>query len=320
MIRTAYFSGQTLSYGGREYVDTFLQNEGYLWIDIDDELSSEDEGILRQLGCHRLAIQDSQRLRHPPKMEEFEENCFVLYRGFSSCEGLLNITTLPLAFFVNDVLLITKRSMPSIGVDTLWEHGKLTQLIVTPSLLLSKIMNASAQRYVDVILEAENDITELEDTMLENPDDQVMHKLISLKSHLRKLLRTSRYHTKLTDQLLSGGSRFINVEDNEVKHSFRDVHDKFERIESLCSMYYDLCGDLIEGYISLSSHQLNKTMQVLTVITAIFVPLTFIAGIYGMNFENMPELKYSSGYFIVWVVMLVIGVSLLVLFRKKRWL
>ena len=65
-------------------------------------------------------------------------------------------------------------------------------------------------------------------------------------------------------------------------------------------MYYDICGDLVDGYISISSHQLNITMRVLTVITAIFVPLTFIAGIYGMNFEYMPELSYQYGYFFVW--------------------
>ncbi|PJC85473.1 metal transporter [Vibrio sp. HA2012] len=320
MIRTAYFTGDTLLYGGSEHIDTYRQQGGRLWIDIDGELSGQEEDILLQLGCHRLAIQDSQRLRHPPKMEEFEENCFILYRGFSSNQGLLDVNTMSLAFFVNNSLLITKRTMSSVGVNALWEHPKLSQLIVTPALLLSRIMNASAQRYVDVILEAENDISELEDSMLAHPDDQVMHRLILLKSHLRKLLRTFSYHTKLTEQMLDGSSRFINIEENEIKHSFRDVHDKFERIESLCNMYYDLCGDLIEGYISLSSHQLNKTMQVLTVITAIFVPLTFIAGIYGMNFENMPELKFQSGYFIVWMVMLGIGISLLVLFRKKRWL
>jgi magnesium transporter len=85
-------------------------------------------------------------------------------------------------------------------------------------------------------------------------------------------------------------------------------------------MYYDICGDLINGYMSVTSHQLNATMRVLTVITALFVPLTFLAGIYGMNFEYIPELKFEHGYFTLLGVMSVISVGLIALFKKKRWL
>ena len=85
-------------------------------------------------------------------------------------------------------------------------------------------------------------------------------------------------------------------------------------------MYYDICGDLINGYMSVTSHQLNATMRVLTVITALFVPLTFLAGIYGMNFEYIPELKADNGYFILLGVMAVVSVVLLMVFKKKRWL
>ncbi len=85
-------------------------------------------------------------------------------------------------------------------------------------------------------------------------------------------------------------------------------------------MFYEICGDLIEGYISLSSHQLNLTMRVLTVITAVFVPLSFIAGLYGMNFEYIPELKFAGGYFVVLGVMIVTALGLLGLFRKKGWI
>jgi magnesium transporter len=85
-------------------------------------------------------------------------------------------------------------------------------------------------------------------------------------------------------------------------------------------MYYDICGDLINGYMSVTSHQLSATMRVLTVITAIFVPLAFLAGIYGMNFENIPELKLEYGYYGLLGVMYVISIGLIVLFKRKRWL
>lgn len=85
-------------------------------------------------------------------------------------------------------------------------------------------------------------------------------------------------------------------------------------------MYYEICGDLVDGYISLTSHRLNNTMKVLTIITAIFVPLSFLAGVYGMNFENMPELGMRYSYFILLGVMGSVAVGMLLLFRKLRWL
>jgi Mg2+ and Co2+ transporter CorA len=103
-------------------------------------------------------------------------------------------------------------------------------------------------------------------------------------------------------------------------HAINDVFERFERLHSLTQMYYDICGDLVDGYISISSHQLNITMRVLTVITAIFVPLTFLAGIYGMNFAHMPELPYRYGYPVLLLMMLAIGAGLLWVFWRKKWL
>ena len=99
-----------------------------------------------------------------------------------------------------------------------------------------------------------------------------------------------------------------------------DLRERLDRLLSLSQMYYDICGDLINGYMSVTSHQLNATMRVLTVITALFVPLTFLAGIYGMNFEYIPELKADNGYFILLGVMAVVSVVLLIVFKRKRWL
>ena len=96
--------------------------------------------------------------------------------------------------------------------------------------------------------------------------------------------------------------------------------DKNERLSSLSQMYYELTGDLLDSMLSMASHKLNGTMRVLTVITAVFVPLSFIVGLYGMNFEYIPELKFKYGYFMVVGFMLTLSVSLISLFRFKKWL
>lgn len=99
-----------------------------------------------------------------------------------------------------------------------------------------------------------------------------------------------------------------------------DVYEQQDRLDSLCTLYYQLASDLIEGYISVSSHRLNQIMRVLTIITAIFVPLSFLAGVYGMNFDHMPELHSRRGYITLLGIMGFTATVLLLTFRRKRWL
>ncbi|MBD1388954.1 magnesium transporter CorA family protein [Neiella sp. HB171785] len=320
MIRVAYFSEQSITMGDEQLIKQWQNDSGFIWIDFVREPKEQERALLAELGCHTLAIEDAQRDRRPPKVESFDHLSLVLYRGFSKTEELLDVKTMALSAFVGDRILITRRTEPSLGVEAMWQDEQLAHYVQSPALLLSKILNASAIRYTESVLEAEDEISELEDAMLTRSNDELMNRLIILKSHLRKLHRIKSYHVKLVRQILTGDINHFSMDDTEVKHSFRDVYDKFERLESLTALYYDLCGDLIEGYISLSSHQLNKTMQLLTVVSAIFVPLTFIAGIYGMNFEHIPELSFKYGYFVLWGFMAFMASALLILFRRKRWL
>lgn len=99
-----------------------------------------------------------------------------------------------------------------------------------------------------------------------------------------------------------------------------DLLEQAERLHSLSSLLYETTGDLTDGYLSVSAHRLNNVMRVLTVVTVLFVPLTFIAGIYGMNFAYIPELAVRWGYFAVIGVMAAIAITLLVLFKRKHWI
>jgi magnesium transporter len=104
------------------------------------------------------------------------------------------------------------------------------------------------------------------------------------------------------------------------RHEFNDLFEHTERLTSFTALYKELADDLMNGYISMSSHRLNQIMRVLTVVTVIFLPLTLLAGIYGMNFEYMPELNVKHAFFIMLGTMVAIVTGLLLLFRKMRWL
>lgn len=294
---------------------------GTIWIDLVDEPQKAEEKLLLGMGCHQLAVQDVQRPRHPPKFEDFDRDTLIIYRGFKKFDDDLKVEHVQVCYFVGHDFLITRRSGDSFGVEMLWNSdADIKRYLTLPAVLCTRILNASLSGYINRMLELEDNITSMEDAMLEHPTDTLMQQLVLYRSRLRKLNRVFRYHDKVFGEILRESTTTMDMGNPTLYHSMQDVFDKCERLSSLGQLFYDQCGDLVEGYLSLTSHQLNKTMQALTVITAIFVPLGLLSGIYGMNFENMPELHSRYGYFILLGVMGTVATTLLFLFKRRGWL
>lgn len=321
MIKTQLLSADgVLTTGGAEQMDIWRANaDTYIWIDLENETAVNEAKLLESFDCHPLAIEDVQRYRHPPKTESFEGHTLILYRGITQFNEDLTIEQMSIALFVGERQLISCHPRPSRGINNWWENAHKEGLLKSPALLATKIMLFSVSRYLDALLEFEPYLNELEDSMQERPNDETMRELIAYKSRLRKLKRIFNYHERLANNLLKDVPQTWIEEDGDIDHALQDLYERCERLHSLCTMYYEICGDLIEGYLSITSHMLNNTMKVLTVITAIFVPLTFIAGIYGMNFEHMPELKMEYGYFYVWGLMLLVA-AIFGGVAYKKWL
>lgn len=321
MIRTQLLTtnGDWLT-GNEELISRWREDQcGYIWIDLEGERPADEKTILQSLDCHQLAIEDVQRYRHPPKTETFDNHTLILYRGLSEFKKDLTFKQMTIALFAGDRCIISCHQRPSRGVNYYWEHAQQDGLLVSPGLLAAKIMRFSVGCYLDSILEFEPFLNEMEDSMQEKPNDEIMRELIAYKSRLRKLKRIFSYHERLVTNLLKDIPQRLIEEDGDIEHGLQDLFERCERLNSLCTMYYEICGDLINGYLSISSHQLNNTMKVLTIITAIFVPLTFIVGVYGMNFEYIPELHWHYGYFYIWAAMLVF-VGAATAFAYKKWL
>lgn len=321
MIRTLLVLGDgSIRQGDEALIDDWRrQPDSRLWLDIYAEDSRVEEQLLLSMNCHPLAIKDALRERHPPKLEEFSDHTFILYRGIASFDNELNHAGQSIAFFVSSRCLISRHPQAAMSIDKLMEDGAVAQLQKSAAHLALRIMHNSAGIYLENLLAFEERLSDLEDILIDHGDDQLMRELVHYRSRLVKLRRTFNYHKNITDELKGGEYERFPDEDS-ISHVLTDLHDRFERLHSLAQMFYDLCGDLVDGYISITSHQLNSTMRILTVITAIFVPLGFLAGLYGMNFDYIPELKVQGGYFILLGVMGTLAVGLLYLFRRMRWL
>lgn len=291
----------------------------HIWIDMQGEPEARERGELERLNCHPMAIQDAQKERHPPKIEEFEHHTLIIYRGISSFDAQLNFVPQQICFFIGERFLITLHPGEALSIDRLFSEQGSTLLAQSPERVALRVMYNSAGFYIDSLLEFESELSDLEDELLEKGNDVLMRKLTTYRSRLVKLRRIFSYHKGITQELTAYDYAHLPRDKNETLYAINDVAERFERLYTLTQMYYDICGDLVNGYISISSHQLNITMRILTVITAIFVPLTFIVGVYGMNFEYMPELGLQYGYFFVWGAMVGIGGCLIWLFKRKKW-
>jgi len=311
-----------LKTGSEELVSEWQKDEStVLWIDLNNVDKAQEKAILMQFGCHSLAISDAQRERHPPKVELFDRYIFLLYRGFVAKEDNLTFEHVQISMFIGHRVLITCHPQSSIAINSLFNEGCEKYLKRSPIHLALKIFHSSCGNYLQQLFSFEENLEKIEDEFQISGNDKMMREITAYRSQLIKIKRTFNYHVTIGNTL----SMYLEDDDTSLIttkeiHTVNDLRERLDRLLSLSQMYYDICGDLINGYMSVTSHQLNSTMRVLTVITALFVPLTFLAGIYGMNFEHIPELKSQNGYFILLGVMSVISVGLIALFKRKRWL
>jgi len=294
--------------------------ENRLWLDIEGEISPAMHAQLLRLGCHEVAITDIERARQPPKLHQFEHNTFILFRGIIQLDEHLVLTPQQIGFFVAERHLVTIHRGVSLSINRAWDELKEGQDRLDPGRLALQIIDYASDRYLQRILEFEAYLGEMEESLLNKPSDSVMTELVGYRSELRKLRRIFNYHNRLVEEILAEEPAYLGAGQEESRHLWRTLLDRCERLLSLTGMYYEICGDLVEGYISISSHELNTTMKILTIITAIFVPLSFLAGLYGMNFENMPELQFKYGYFFALAAMASTALLLIYIFKRKRWL
>ncbi|MEC9341172.1 MAG: magnesium/cobalt transporter CorA [Pseudomonadota bacterium] len=323
MLRAALFeeTQEKPHLGGEEVIDLWRQNgNGWIWLDLDDEPADAERELLKNhFGISDLAIDDAQRPRHPPKLEFFTGYFFLLLRRFDVAEPGEAPAFVQLAFFVGERFLVTRRHKRAPSIDGTWEamcQGGI-EAGRGPAHICYKVIRRMIDRYTPIVLEVEKRIDELEEEMLNNPRDALLSELMALNRNLKNLRRIFSYQQGLMEDLRDSEFSLIT---GHVKHEFHDAYEHMERLASLSNLYQEIVVDMMNGYLSLASHRLNQIMKVLTIATVIFLPLTLMVGVYGMNFENMPELNARYGYYVLLTIMGFTATGLLMLFHRLRWL
>lgn len=242
----------------------------------------------------------------------------LLLKILDADSNTLDFSTQQMAIFADQDFVIIRHDSRSNFLPDLREkiQGDAVEF-ESPYQHVASVARRMVNRYGRILLDLEERLDTVEDTLFVDFEEETMQELVGYNTALRKMRRVLNYHKTVTQDLCRHAERNKLGKWTE---SFEDIATEAKRFNSLAELYQNVINDLIEGYISLNGHHLNQVMKVLTVVTVIFVPLTLLVGIYGMNFENMPELKSAYGYYTLLGVMTFLAVGMAYVFRRKRWL
>jgi len=308
--------------GGEELLDAPVPTGGSVWIDLEGR-DPRYERLLSDWGFHPLAIEDAFTLNHQPKIEQYDDTIFLIARGIdfnvATDSPTDQLRTLKLAAFLSEGRLVTLHRAPLRSVLTVRERllgsgrshpGGATQL-------LWAVCDEMVDLYFPIVDTIGEEIEALELRVVESPSQTQLERVLQLRRGLSTLRRNMLPHRGVFQHL--GNVRGPLVDD-AASLSFRDTLDNVLRLADTIEQQRDLLTNVKDTYLSVVAQRTNDVMRVLTVFAAIILPLSLIAGIYGMNFENMPELRQPWGYFLVLGAMAAIATGMLAWFRRKKWI
>ena len=305
-----------------EQLPELLQDQAnVIWVDMEAPTAADEQVLLDVFHFHPLTVEDCRENRHYPKVEEFPGYIYFIVHGVRADTSPDRFNTIELDGFLGSNYVITYHH------DMFRSINNVKQLLRTspiacqrgPAFLLHQILDQVVDFYSPVLDDFDDRIDQLEDEIftLRRPNNQILAEIMDLK---RSVLRLRRISNKQMDIMLRMSRGEFHLIPEEMRPFYRDVYDHIVRVTDLAENYRDLISGSLEAYLSVVSNRLNEIMKVLTIFSAIMLPLTFIAGVYGMNFENMPELHSRYGYFGALIVMLVIAVVMLILFWRRGWI
>jgi magnesium transporter len=294
-----------------------LKSKQVNWINLD----GIDMGIIQAIGTHfnlhSLLVEDIST-DHQPKAEEFEEYLFFTLKMLYRIEdGVIDYEQI--SFVLGKDYLLSFQEKEGDLFGPLRERIRLDQGRVRKrkaDYLLYRLIDIIVDNYYIVLDAIGSQIEEIEEDIYQKTDGQQFRKIQQLKKELIYLRKALYPLRDALSKLIKDESGFI---ENSTIRYFSDVYDHVVHLIDSLDTYKDLSSGLMDIYINTLNTRTNEVMKVLTVISVIFMPLTFIVGVYGMNFEFMPELHQPLAYPIVWGVMLISVIVMILYFKYKKW-
>lgn len=309
-----------------ELPELLKNKDNVVWVDLLGETPEQiDEArtlLLDTFKFHYLTVEDCVETRNQPKVEAFPDYIYFIVHGIKPGEtGPGKFVTKELDGYLGENFLVTFHDQRFRSVKIVKEQIRKSHLAFTrgPAYVLHQVLDHIVDLYMPIVDDFDLEIASLEERVfdLKKSDSAVLEEVMVLRRSVMRLRRISARQLEVLYRISHG--EFPQIPEHILPY-FRDVHDHLQRISDLSDSYRDLVSSLFDIHFSVVANRTNDVMKTLAVLSAIMLPLSLIAGIYGMNFENMPELRTSHGYFITLGFMGLVAALLLVYFWQRGWI
>lgn len=296
--------------------------EGLLWVSLEQPVEAELLSILRDtFHFHPLAIEDCQSEGYQaPKVDDFGDYLFIIVHALQPDFPLDQLDTMELDLFLGPNYLVTSYKCPYMPpVQSMWERLSRDERPIErgADFLCHNILDHLVDAYMPLIDNMDEEIDQIEDQVLDKPKPALLQRILSLKHSILVLRRVVAPQREVLNRLSRDDLPQIAPAH---RIYYRDIYDHLTRIHDLSESVRDVATGTLDTYLSASSNRLNEVMKALTIVSTIFLPLSFLAGVYGMNFEYLPELHWRYGYYLVWGIFISIVVGMLGYFRWREWI
>ncbi len=328
MIRSLYYAHDGLLSADlplEGLADALRDAGGLLWVDFSNEPADVCEPILREtFGFHPLAVDDALAELHTPKVDDWGEYIYLALHAAAFDEekaGLVD--TLELDVFAGRNYLVTYREQPVAAVDRVWETSRRDGRYLRrgAAYLLYQLADEVVADYMPVIEQLDEVIDQIEDQVFDDPALELLERLFALKRALLRLRRVLAPQREVLNKLARGD--FVVIEE-EGRVFFRDVYDHLVRLHDIVESLRDLVGSALDTYLSVVNNRMNEVMKTLTVITTLFMPLSFVVGFFGMNFfQPVVSLDVWTGlpaFVLIIAGMILTPLAMFLWMRRRAWM
>ncbi|MDX2479103.1 MAG: magnesium/cobalt transporter CorA [Desulfuromusa sp.] len=290
------------------------------WINLEGIHDVADvEAFGKAFDLHPLSLEDILNTGHRPKIEVSEDYILIILKIMTFDELTSQIETEQVSLVLTGQNILSFQESPGDVFNGVRErlkrkNGRMRQR--GPDYLVYALFDSVVDSYFHILEKIADRLEALEKELIGQPTQETLQQVYHFKGQLILLRKSVWPLRELVNDMLHGESLLIQETTGVY---LRDLYDHSIQVLETLDSFRDTASGLIDLYMSSISHRMNEVMQVLTIMASLFIPLTFIAGIYGMNFEVMPELKWRWGYPLVWAFMLSCGVGMLIYFKKKKW-
>ena len=288
------------------------------WVDLEDPTESEEEILWEIFDFHPLAIEDCIQEHQYPKVDDYGKYLFITIHAVDFSKSNGNFETAELDIFLAEKYIVTYHSRPLQSVTQMQVRMREGAMLsdASPAFLTYQILDALAKNYLPAIQDFEKRLNRIEEQIIKDPGHSIIDTIFDLKHELMNLKRIIGPQRDVLNRLSRAEFKLVS---SAVSIYFRDVYDQISRFADLAESYRDVILLAVDAYMSATSNRLNEVMRTLTLISTIFLPLTFITGLFGMNFTVIPFSEHSYGFYGTVLLTVVAGIGMFLYFKFKKW-